>query len=36
MDYVIRFHKAKKELQSTVFTIKILVAEIFGRYQAHN
>ena len=31
MDYVIRFHKAKKELQSTVFTIKILVAEIFGR-----
>ena len=30
LDYVIRFYKLKKELSSSIFTIKALVAETFG------
>ena len=32
LDYVIHFYKPKKGLRSPVFTIKILMAEIFGCY----
>ena len=35
-NYVIYFYIPKKGLTSPVFTIKILVAEIFGCYQADN
>ena len=31
LDHVIRFYKPKKELSSAIFTIKILVAETFGK-----
>ena len=30
MDYVIRFYKPKKELDSAICTIKFLVVETFG------
>ena len=30
LDYVVRFYKPKKELDSAIFTIKFLVVETFG------
>ena len=32
MDYVMHFYKPKKGLSSPVFSIKVLVAEMFGCY----
>ena len=36
LDYVIHFYISQKGLSCPVFTIKILVVEIFGYYYADN